>query len=82
MYNVVVSNCPEPRPADYFMGAKVLEFYPVGPVMLGAGLNITVCTVGGVLGVGLISCPDVLPDLPEIAEGLNTGLNQLLAQCS
>ncbi|MFN0144228.1 MAG: WS/DGAT/MGAT family O-acyltransferase [Mycobacterium sp.] len=81
MYNVVVSNVPGPQPADYFLGAKVLEFYPVGPVMLGAGLNITVCTVGGVLNVGLISCPDVLPDLPEIAEGLTTGLNQLLARC-
>lgn len=81
MYNVVVSNCPEPKPADYFMGAKVTAFYPVGPVMLGAGLNITVCTVGQKLNVGLISCPDVLPDLPEIADGLTTGLNQLLEQC-
>ena len=36
---------------------------------------------GGKLNVGLISCPDVLPDLPEIADGLTTGLNQLLAQC-
>ena len=49
--------------------------------MLGAGLNITVCTVGGKLNVGLISCPDVLTDLPEIAEGLTKGLTELLAQC-
>ena len=81
MYNVVVSNVPGPQPADYFLGAKVTAFYPVGPVMLGAGLNITVCTVGGKLNVGLISCPDVLPDLPEIAEGLTKGLTELLAQC-
>ena len=81
MYNIVVSNVPGPQPADYFMGAKVTAFYPVGPVMLGAGLNITVCTVGGKLNVGLISCPDVLPDLPEIADGLTAGLNLLLAQC-
>jgi len=82
MYNVVVSNVPGPEPADYFLGAKVTAFYPLGPVMLGAGLNITVCTVGGKLNVGLISCPDVLPDLPEIAEGLTAGLEHLLAQIS
>ena len=78
MYNIVVSNVPGPQPADYFLGAKVMEFCPVGPVMLGAGLNITVCTVGGKLNVGLISCPDVLPDLPEIAAGLTNGLDELL----
>jgi hypothetical protein len=38
--------------------------------------------VGGKLNVGLISCPDVLPDLPEIAEGLTAGLEQLLAEIS
>lgn len=80
MYNIVVSNVWVPEPADYFLGAKVMEFCALGPVMLGAGLNITVCTVGGKLNVGLISCPDVLPDLPEIAAGLTNGLDELLTQ--
>lgn len=79
MYNVVVSSVPGPL-GHYFLGAKITAAYPLGPIMLGAGLNITVAPFDGKLHVGLISCPDVLPDLPEIAKGMNVGLRQLMAQ--
>ena len=47
MYNVVVSNVPGPDPAPYFLGAEVTAMYPFGPVLLGAGLNITLWSVNG-----------------------------------
>jgi diacylglycerol O-acyltransferase / wax synthase len=80
MYNVVVSNVPGPEADSYFLGAEVLSMYPFGPVMHGAGLNITVWSVGGKLHFGLISCSDLLPDLWSIAEGLPVGLKELLAE--
>ncbi len=79
MYNVVVSNVPGPS-GSYFLGAKILALYPFGPVMHGAGLNITVWSFDGKLHFGLISCPQLLPDLRLVAEGLDTGLTELLAK--
>ncbi len=79
MYNVVVSNVPGPQ-GHYFLGAEVLAMYPFGPVLHGAGLNITLWSVNGKLHLGLISCPELLPDLCDLADGFAVGLNDLLAE--
>ncbi|ORB67815.1 WS/DGAT/MGAT family O-acyltransferase [Mycolicibacterium tusciae] len=79
MYNLVVSNVPGPQ-TDYFLGAEVLAVYPFGPVMHGSGLNITMWSVNGKLHVSLISCPALLPDLSELADGFAIGLKELLAE--
>ncbi len=79
MYNVVVSNVPGPE-ARYFVGAEISAMYPVGPVLHGAGLNISLWSVNGKLDLGLISCPELLPDPCHLADGLATGLNELLAK--
>ncbi len=79
MYNLVVSNVPGPQ-TPYFLGAKVLAIYPFGPVMHGSGLNITMWSVNGKLHVSLISCPELLPDLGDMADGFAAGLKELLAK--
>ena len=80
MYNLVVSNVPGPQIADYFLGAQVSAMYTFGPVMHGSGLNITVSSIKGKIHVGLISCPELLPDLWDVADGFAAGLNELLAK--
>ena len=42
--------------------------YPLGPVIGGAGLNITVMSLNGEFGIGIIACPDLLPDLWGMAD--------------
>ena len=79
MYNLVVSNVPGPQ-THYFLGAKVLAIYPFGPVLHGSGLNITMWSVNGKLHVSLISCPELLPDLSDMADGFAVGLKELLAE--
>jgi diacylglycerol O-acyltransferase len=79
MYNVVLSNVPGPDPARYFLGAEVQAMYPFGPILHGGGLNFTLWSVNGTLHVGLISCPQVVPDLDALADGLSSGLAELLA---
>lgn len=80
MYNVVVSNVPAPEFSDYFLGARIISACGVGPIMLGAGLNVTVWPVGGKLNLGLTSCPEVLPDLSGLESGIQDGLERLLAE--
>ena len=79
MYNLVVSNVPGPQ-TPYFLGAEVLAVYPFGPVMHGCGLNITMWSVRGRLHVSLISCPELVPDLSEMADGFAVALKELLAE--
>jgi WS/DGAT/MGAT family acyltransferase len=78
-YNVILSNVPGPDPAHYFLGAEVLALYMFGPVLLGAGINFTLWSVNGTVHIGLISTPEVVPVLSDLADGLATGLEELLA---
>lgn len=79
-YNIILSNVPGPDPARYFLGAAVSAMYLFGPVLLGAGINFTLWSVNGTLHIGLISSPEVIPALSDLADGLNAGLAELLTE--
>jgi diacylglycerol O-acyltransferase / wax synthase len=79
VHNLVVSNVPGPRVPLYFLGAEVKAMYPLGPIFHGSGLNITVMSLNGKLDVGLISCPELLPDLWDLADDFAVGMEELLA---
>ncbi len=79
VHNLVVSNVPGPQVPLYLLGCEVKAMYPLGPIFHGAGLNITVMSLHGNLDVGLISCPDLLPDLWEMADEFAIGMEELLA---
>lgn len=77
--NLVVSNVPGPQIPLYYMGNEVKAMYPIGPIFHGAGLNITVMSLNGKLDVGLVSCPELLPDLWDLADDFGPSLEELLA---
>jgi diacylglycerol O-acyltransferase / wax synthase len=79
VHNLVVSNVPGPQIPLYFLGNEVKAMYPLGPVFHGCGLNITVMSLNGKLDVGIISCPELLPDLWDLADDFGPGLDELLA---
>jgi diacylglycerol O-acyltransferase len=78
VHNLVVSNVPGPQVPLYFLGARVKAMYPLGPIFHGSGLNITVMSLNGTLDVGLISCPELLPDLWDMADDFAVALQELL----
>jgi diacylglycerol O-acyltransferase len=63
----------------YIAGAELVELYSVGPILEGIGLNITVWSYLGTLFVGLISCPELMGDLWDLAEMLPDALAELSA---
>jgi diacylglycerol O-acyltransferase len=78
VHNLVVSNVPGPQMPLYFLGSEVKAMYPLGPVFHGSGLNITVMSLNGKLDVGILSCPELLPDLWDLADDFQVALDELL----
>jgi diacylglycerol O-acyltransferase len=78
VHNLVVSNVPGPQEPLYFLGSEVKAMYPLGPIFHGSGLNITVMSLTGNLDVGIVSCPELLPDLWDMADDFEVALNELL----
>ncbi|SNS89652.1 WS/DGAT/MGAT family O-acyltransferase [Rhodococcoides kyotonense] len=78
VHNLVISNVPGPPVPLYFLGAKVTGLFPLGPIMHGAGLNITVMSGDGRLDVGIIACREQAPDLQKLADAMSTALDELL----
>ena len=77
--NLVISNVPGPDFPLYMSGAEMLAGFPLGPVMDGMGLNITIMSYRGVLYWGLVSCARAVPDLWDMAAAIPTALEELLA---
>ncbi|MGV9802026.1 WS/DGAT/MGAT family O-acyltransferase [Mycobacterium sp. NPDC003449] len=79
VHNLVVSNVPGPQVPLYFLGSEVKAMYPLGPIFHGSGLNITVMSLTGKLDVGIVSCPELLGDLWDMADDFAVALDELVA---
>lgn len=75
--NVLVSDVPGPPVPLYFAGARLDSLFPLGPIFDGVGLNITAITCLDTLDVGLVACPDQLPNLWDLASALEPALEEL-----
>jgi diacylglycerol O-acyltransferase / wax synthase len=77
LFNVTISNVPGPDFPLYSAGAKLLDLYPMGPVADGAALNMTVMSYLGVVHFGLVACRETVPDLWDLAHGVEDALAEL-----
>ncbi|BBX15981.1 wax ester/triacylglycerol synthase family O-acyltransferase [Mycolicibacterium duvalii] len=78
VHNLVVSNVPGPQMPLYMLGCEVKAMYPLGPIFHGSGLNMTVMSLNGNLDVGMVSCPELLPDLWTLADNFAPALAELV----
>jgi diacylglycerol O-acyltransferase len=76
LFNVTISNVPGPPFPLYFAGAKVVATYPMGPIFDGGGLNMTVMSYLDKMDFGLLACPDLIPDVHNIAVGIGEALEE------
>ncbi len=75
--NAVISNVPGPPIPLYCAGASVDAVYPFGPLIEGAGLNITVLSNMGKVDVGVIACRETVPDVWDMTEGFDDAVAAL-----
>ena len=76
--NLVISNVPGPDFPLYLGGAELKAGFPLGPVMEGMGLNITVMSYRGVLYWGIMANPDSIPRLWDLTAAIPPALDELL----
>jgi diacylglycerol O-acyltransferase len=79
--NILISDVAGPPVPLYFGGARLLGLYPLGPIYDGVGVNVTVVSCEGALGVGLVSSPEVLDDIDALAQGIGEELVALRRAC-
>jgi len=79
VHNLILSNVPGPPIPLYLAGARLVGLYPFGPIMDGAGLNITVLSQEDRVGIGVISCPELMPRVWDLAEAMPDALAELVA---
>jgi diacylglycerol O-acyltransferase / wax synthase len=77
IHSLVISNVPGPDFPLYMGGAEILAAFPLGPVMDGAGLNITVMSYRGVLDWGFMACAETVPGVTSIAVAIPETLDEL-----
>jgi len=77
IHNLVISNVPGPPFPLYFAGAELKAAYPMGPVMEGAGLNITVMSYRDSVDFGFMVCDDLLPDVWDLADAVQPAFAEL-----
>lgn len=77
-FNLTISNVPGPRVPLYLGGAAMEHFFPVSVVAEGQGLNMTVQSYLGNLDFGLVADRELVPDVWDLCDGLDTAMEQLL----
>jgi diacylglycerol O-acyltransferase / wax synthase len=78
IHNLIISNVPGPDFPLYFAGAELVAGFPLGPVLEGAGLNMTVMSYRGVLNWGLMCCRETVPGADLMAAAIPAALDELL----
>ena len=76
-HNVVISNVPGPAAPLYCAGARVTACHPFGPIYEGWGLNVTVMSYAGRIGIGAIACPERVPEVARIPRAFEACVAQL-----
>ena len=77
-FSLVVTNVPGPQFPLYASGARMLESYPVQPLLPGHALAIGVTSYDGGVHYGLTADRDAIPDVDVIGQCLGEALAELV----
>jgi WS/DGAT/MGAT family acyltransferase len=75
--NLVISNMAGPPIPLYLAGARVDAIFPLGPIAEGIGINITVLSNMDRIDLGIMACPDIVPDVRSLAAEFGPAIETL-----
>jgi WS/DGAT/MGAT family acyltransferase len=79
LFNMLVTNVPGPQLPLYVLGRRLTDVFPIAFLPRNHALAIAIMSYDGGIDYGLLGDYDALPDIDVIAEGIEDGLNELLA---
>jgi WS/DGAT/MGAT family acyltransferase len=78
LFNVLVSNIAGPDFALWCAGARLVALYPIGPIIEGVGLNVTVASYEGTLYFGILGCRELVPEVAHFGGLVTDAFAELL----
>lgn len=76
--NTIISNVPGPNFPMFLAGARLVSFSPLGPIMDGIGLNITVFSYMETIGFGLMADTESMPEVARLAAAMSDSATSIL----
>ena len=75
--NVTTASIPGPEVPLYLCGARVLEVFPVLPLIANEPLGVGALSYAGALSIGVVADGDAYPDLDVFVAGAREELEML-----
>ncbi len=76
--NVTISNIRGPELPLYVAGARLRTLFPMGPLIEGVGLGITLLSHDDEVAIGFLGCDDYIPDIERLAQGTHIEVERML----
>ncbi|WP_043656328.1 WS/DGAT/MGAT family O-acyltransferase [Nocardia thailandica] len=80
-FNLVITNAPGPQTAMYIGGARMLQMYPVSPLLRNQTLSVGLTSYDGQVFYGLNADRDAMADLDVLAAAVHESMEELLGAC-
>ena len=77
IYALSVSNVRGPSGTHYLAGGRIREVYSLAEIAPHHALRVSAISFGGRLAIGLCADGDAIPELPELADGVERSLVEL-----
>jgi WS/DGAT/MGAT family acyltransferase len=82
LFNVLVSNIAGPDVPLWCAGARLVAMYPIGPLIEGVGLNVTVASYDRTMFFGVLGCRELVPEVEYLTGHLEDALGELVKAAS
>ncbi len=79
IWNTAVTNVPGPREPLYLAGRRLESIKPVGFLVDDLGMMMAFISYRDEITLGVIACPDVVPDAEGLAQRVREGVEELAA---
>lgn len=76
--SLILSNIPGPPFPVYLAGAEMERAFPFGPILDGAGLNVTVLSYRDSVDFGFLAATALVPDVWDLADAVGGAFADLL----
>lgn len=81
-FNLVITNAPGPQSPMFIGGARMLEMYPVSPLLRNQALSFGLTSYDGRVFYGLNADRDAMADLGVLTASVHESLEELLGACA